>query len=85
MSVVTFSRVLYKTLNGSPLRKESLDALALLGRNRARVGEETLAEMKAYEADSDEMLMLFQEGVSLGLACYMPGSLTSMLLIAAGE
>lgn len=84
LSVVTFSRVLYKTLNGSPLRKESLDALALLGRNRARVGEETLAEMKAYEADSDEMLMLFQEGVSLGLACYMPGSLASMLLIAAG-
>lgn len=83
LSVTTFSRVLYKTLNGSPLRKEATEALTLLG--RGRVGQETLAEMKAYEADSEEMLMLFQEGVStLGLACYVPGSLTSLLLIAAG-
>ena len=42
--------------------------------------------MKAYDPDSDEMLELFQEGVSsLGLACYVPGSLTSLLLIAAGQ
>jgi len=83
VSVVTFSRVLYKTLNGSSLQKEALDALAVLGRGRA--GAETIAEMKAYDADSEEMLMLFQEGVSsLGLACYVPGSLTSLLLIAAG-
>jgi len=83
LSVTTFSRLLYKTLHGSPLRREALDALAILGRGRA--GEETVAEMKAYDPDSDEMRELFQEGVSsLGLACYVPGSLTSLLLIAAG-
>ena len=42
--------------------------------------------LQAYDPDSEEMLMLFQEGVSsLGLACYVPGSLTSLLLIAAGN
>jgi len=82
-SVLTFSRVLYKTLNGNSLRQESLDALTILGRGRA--GQETVDEMKAYDPDSEEMLMLFQEGVSnLGLACYVPGSLTSLLLISAG-
>jgi len=82
-SVTTFARVLYKTLNGSPLRQEALDALKILGRGRA--GLETIEEMQAYDPDSEEMLMLFQEGVSsLGLACYVPGSLTSLLLIAAG-
>jgi len=83
LSVVTFCGVLYETLNGSPLRKQALDALAVLGRGPE--GQETIAEMRALKVDSDQMLMLFQDGVSnLGLACYVPGSLTSLLLIAAG-
>lgn len=83
VSVTVFSRVLYKTLNGSSLKRAALEGLAVLG--KGSFAEEVMSEMKDYEPDSEAMLMLFQEGVSnLGLACYIPGSLTSLLLIAAG-
>lgn len=83
LSVTLFSRVLYNTLNGKPLEKEAVDALKVLG--KGKYAEEVLEESKVFKAGSEGMLMLYQEGVSsLGLACYVPGSFTSLLLLAAG-
>jgi len=84
LSISVFSKVLYATLNGKSLKDAALQGLGLLGRRKEV--ESSLNDMDCIgNPDSEAILEIFQEGVSsLGLACYVPGSLTSLLLIAAG-
>ena len=80
-----YARLLYRVINGADLKTEALKMSKnpLFGR-KGKVIEKFCAESSEHEPGSDEAYMFYQEAVAiLGMACYIDGSMPSMLFLAS--
>lgn len=82
--IETYVKILYSVIHGSDLREECEKALKeMLGPAGSFMLKSMDSKLSKSMPGSEEELQIFQSTLSqIGIACYIEGALTSMLLIA---